>query len=230
MTDKHKKQLKIIFVCMAAGVPIVLAAWVLVSTLTSLDLVLTCRLAGTSALLLLVSCILAPLFLPQASPARFRGFLVYWFVASLAFDLAWQIPNDLVPAIRNAPVVRENLWWAIVWWSYSLSDTHYAEVTPFMLVTEVWWFLGNIPGAVGLYMMSKGRNLLAYLLMGLCGALQAYNASMYIASNFYVDHFENIPPHPLCFVLYWGFNGFWTLAAAVACVLSFRLLLAQARV
>jgi hypothetical protein len=98
-----------------------------------------------------------------------------------------------------------------------------------MLVTEVWWFLGNLVGAAGLLMLHRGRDLVAYLLMGLCGALQAYNASMYIASNGYVDRFENIPPDPLAFLLYWGFNGFWTIAASVACVLAFRLLVVKAR-
>ncbi len=62
------------------------------------------------------------------------------------------------------------------------------------------------------------------------GALQAYNASLYVVGNGVMDHFSNVPSGSrLAWVLYLGFNLLWTAAATTASVLAFRAQLAAAR-
>ena len=39
----------------------------------------------------------------------------------------------------------KHLPWAIYWWSYSVSDAMYSQITPFVVATEIWYLLGNLP-------------------------------------------------------------------------------------
>ena len=227
MTDAQKKQLRGLGWIVAVAVPAILLAWVGVSAALDLDVVQTSRLAGLCAMTVLIGCILATLRLGPPGEPRVWGFLVFWFVISLAFDVAWEIPLMLIPGIAEAEITRANLPWAIFWWAYTLSDALYTEVTPLVRAAELWWFLGNLIGAVGLWMLHRGRELHALTLLGLCGALQAYNASLYMGITGFVDRFATIPPDWKAHALFWGLNGFWALAAGTASVLSFRMLLAR---
>jgi len=227
VTDKHKKQLRSIGLLMGVGTIMILAGWVAASRAFDLTLETTCRLAGLSALALLIACFLMPLLLKQERYQKEKGFIVFWFVGTLTFDLLWQVPLWAIPAIHEAAHTPENLPWAIVWWSYTLTDRLYTEVTPTMVAFEIWWLLGNLFGLAGLLKMKKGHDAHAYVLLGVCGALQCYNATIYLFSGIYVDRLTSVAPDTLGTVIYWGFNGFWAAASASAGILSFRLLLAH---
>ena len=63
-----------------------------------------------------------------------------------------------------------------------------------MVTFEIWWLLGNLIGLTGLLKIKNGNNLHGYILLGVCGALQCYNATVYMFMGIYVDHFETIAP------------------------------------
>lgn len=107
------------------------------------------------------------------------GFIVFWFAATIFFDFTWQKPLWNIPAIRYAEVNKENLRWMIAWWSYGMSDRLYKDCTPIMITFEIWWFLGNIPGMIGLYKQNQGKFNQALVMFTLCGILQCYNATVY---------------------------------------------------
>lgn len=96
-----------------------------------------------------------------------------------------------------------------------------------MVAFEVWWLLGNLFGLVGLLKLKSGNDHHAFLLLGVCGALQCYNATVYMFMGVYVDHMETITPDLMGQLIYWGLNGFWAVASSVASVLSFKMLLAD---
>lgn len=229
ITDKHKKQLRSIGILMAVGTIVILAGWAAASRIFDLTLITTCRLAGVSALALLAACFLMPLLLKQERAQKVKGFIIFWFIGTLMFDLLWQVPLWSIPAIHEAAHTPENLPWAIVWWSYTLTDRLYTEVTPTMVAFEIWWLLGNLFGLAGLVTMKKGHDAHAYALLGVCGAFQCYNATIYLFSGIYVDRLTTVAPDVLGTIIYWGFNGFWAAASASAGILSFRLLLAPVR-
>ena len=230
MTDAHKKKLVAIAVLVAAGVPLSLAAWITATHVTALSVVAACRGAGVCCMLLLATSIVLPLTIDQPRPARLRGFVIFWFLMSAGFNLAWELPLVLFKSwITTLEVTRANLPYGIAWWSYTLSDTIYGSVTPFMVTIELTWLVANALAAAGLLRLRRGNDTGGYLLLGVAGALQSYNASLYIVANGVMDHYSNIPPGSLVAqILYWGFNLMWSSAALVASVVSFRLLL-QAR-
>ena len=83
---------------------------------------------------------------------------------------------------------------------------------------------------VGLVLVWRGRDMRGFLLLGIAGALQSYNASLYMVYDA-MTGFQNIAPHStISLVLYWGFNPLWALAALAASVLSFRFVLRKAKV
>ncbi len=231
MSDAHKKQLAAIAVWVAVGVPVSLAAWIAATHLTNLDVVSACRGAGVCCMLILASSIVLPLLLKQPGEARLRGFVIFWFLMSAGFNLAWELPLVLFKSwITTLEVTRANLPFGIAWWSYTLSDTIYGSVTPFMVTIEITWLLANALAATGLLRLRRDQNSIGYLLLGVAGALQSYNAGLYIVANGVMDHYSNIPSgSALAQLLYWGFNLMWSSAAAVASVVSFRLLLSSAR-
>jgi len=188
----------------------------------------SCNIAGVCHIVLL-----ALLFFNAYKPGvarltrqqRATGFVVFWFYASLTFNLTWQLPLWNVPFIRTAEVGSTNLWWAIVWWSYTLSDKVYFDCTPIMISIEVFWFLGNLLGLLGLIRFRGGRHSEALVLFVICGVLQCYNATLYIFMTWYVDNLTPIGPQALDKVVYWGFNCLWAVLSAVAAWMSFTLLL-----
>ena len=227
MTDLHQKRLVAIAMLVVLGVPVVLAGWIAAVHLGGLDLVLACRLAGVSAMLLLGTSIVLPFFVDAPREARLRGFVVVWFAMSAGFNLAWELP---LVVFRSALTTLEfsvaNLPLGIAWWGYTLSDAHYHDVTPFMVTIELTWLVANAIAAFGLYTLRRGGDTKAYLYLGVAGALQAYNAALYVVANGVMDHYGNVARDSiLAPILYWGFNLLWTGAAGVGSVIAFRLML-----
>jgi hypothetical protein len=231
MTDAHKKKLVAIAVLIAVGIPLSLAAWITATHVTGLSVVAACRGAGVCCMLILASSIVLPLTIAAPPVARRRGFVIFWFLMSAGFNLAWELPLVLLKSwITTLEVTRANLPYGIAWWSYTLSDTIYGSVTPFMVTIELTWLVANALAATGLLRLRRGNDVGGYLLLGVAGALQSYNAGLYVVANGVMDHYSNIPTGSFTAqVLYWGFNLMWTTAALVASIVSFRLLLQSAR-
>lgn len=236
LSADHVRQLVRIGVCAGALTPLLLICTMLLSSIVEMDIYLTNQVAGVITMLMLQAVVISPLILKQPKDNKYKGFLVFWFCLALTFNLVWQIPLDVFSGILvDTPVTRENTWWAIFWWSYTLSDLDYLNIFPYVLAIELWWLGGNLIGAYGLYLIYKGRDSLAYICLGVSGAFQAYNASLYMLTNGIDGAFHNVSESPaalaeggstfLAWVLYWGFNGFWCLAGAVSAIVAFQLLL-----
>ena len=90
MTDLHKKQLRLIGMVMVGGVILILGGWVVASSMFEMGVLKTCRFAGITVMLLLFTCFLLPLLLNQPHEQRIRGWVIFWFVGSLGFDLLWE--------------------------------------------------------------------------------------------------------------------------------------------
>jgi hypothetical protein len=187
-------------------------------------------LAGISTMLLLGTSIVLPLALKQPAEARLRGFVVVWFTMSVAFNLVWELPLVCFKsALLAVEVTHANLPIEIAWWSYTLSDYAYRQVTPFVVTVELWWLLANAIAVVGLWLIRRGDSIKGHLWLGVAGALQAYNASLYVVGNAVMDRFGNVASGALAAVLYWGFNVLWTGAALAGSIVAFRLALISAR-
>ncbi len=228
MTDRHRKQLVAIALLVVLGVPLVLAGCVVAARSGRLDPVLACRLGGVGAMLLLATSIVLPLFVNAPREARARGFVIVWFAMSAGFNLCWELPLVVFRStLTHLEFSLANLPLGIAWWGYTLSDSHYRNVTPFMVTIELTWLVANAIAAAGLIGLRGGATTKPYLLLGVAGALQAYNAGLYVVANGLMDHYENVATGSvLALVLYWGFNLLWTGAAAAGSVVAFRLMLA----
>ena len=96
------------------------------------------------------------------------------------------------------------------------------------------WELPAIPlvflGVYGLVLLRRGgREVRAFLWMGLGGATQSYNAVLYIVANGLVDRWSNIPDgSAVSLALYWGFNPFWAGMSLLASIYCFQFVLARA--
>ncbi len=230
MTDAHKKRLVAIGLLVVLGVPAVLATLVVAARLGALDLVLACHLAGLACMLLLGTSITLPFFVDAPPAARRRGFVVVWFVMSAGFNLAWELPLVVFrSALTTLPFSVANLPLGIAWWGYTLSDTHYREVTPFMVTIELTWLVANAIAVLGLGKLRRGGDdTRAFVWLGVAGALQAYNAGLYVVANGVMDRYQNVASDSVFGpLLYWGFNVLWTGAAVVGSVTAFRLMLAE---
>jgi hypothetical protein len=228
MTERHKKQLLRIGLLVAGGIPLVLGLWIAAARVLRLDVVTTCRLAGVSSMLLLAVGIFAPLGLDHPREARWRGFVVVWFAMSAAFNLVWELPLVIFrAALARVAITSANLPIGIAWWGYTLSDAEYRQVTPFVITIELTWLVANAIAVAGLWRVRRGDLVRGHLWLGIAGALQAYNASLYIVGNGVMDHFSNIAPGVMATLLYWGFNLLWTGAALLGSAAAFRLALAQ---
>lgn len=227
MTTRHKRQLVAIAALVALGVPVMLAGWIAASRLGGLDPVLTCRLAGVCTMLLLATAIVLPFSVAAPREARLRGFVIVWFAMSAGFNVAWELPLVVFrSALTGLQLSSANLPLGIAWWGYTLSDSHYRDVTPFMVTIELTWLVANVIAVLGLHALGRSRATKGYLLLGVAGALQAYNAGLYVVANGVMDHYGNVASDSiLAPILYWGFNLLWTGAAVVGSVVAFRLML-----
>jgi len=176
---------------------------------------------------LLGTSIVLPFFASAPREARLRGFVIVWFAMSAGFNLVWELPLVVFRAsITTLPLSSSNLPLGIAWWGYTLADSQYREVTPFMMTIELTWLVANAMAVLGLTWLRGGHATKAYLWLGVAGALQAYNAGLYVVANGVMDHFANVASDSiLAPVLYWGFNLLWTGAATVGSVVAFRLML-----
>jgi hypothetical protein len=231
MTETHRNQLWAIGLVVAIGVPLELTGWVLAGRAFDWDVTTICHFAGLTSLLLLTATLILPLLLPQPWTQRLRGFVIVWFVMSVAFNFVWELPLVVFkPLITTLEVNRDNLPKAIAWWSYTLADAHYFHATPLMITIELWWLLANAFAVGGLVLVRRGRSTHGHLLLGVAGALQAYNASLYVVGNGVMEHYANITGSGVMpLVLYWGFNTLWTAAAVAGSLLAFRFALADHR-
>ncbi len=231
VTDSHLRQLKRLALVILIGMPLLLVAFAVGATVTGADVVDSARASAVCVMLVLAGVIFAPLFLPQPREARQRGFVVFWFAVSAFFNATWQIPLTLFRnSITTAAPTHDNLRKYIAWWGYGFADSHYGQVSKWMMAEELWWLLAILMSIFGLITLRRGRESLAFLLLGVAGALEAYNASLYVVENWLVDGFSNIAPGSvLSLLLYWGFNPLWAFAAGLASVYSFRFVLARAQ-
>ena len=230
VTEQHIAQLRRLALVIPLGIPVLLMGFVLAGPSLGWDVVTTARASAVCSMALLAVVIFAPLALRHPPEARQRGFVVFWFVVSAFFNATWQIPLIAFRSvITTAPHTAENLPKFIAWWGYGFADSHYGSVTTWMMSEELWWLLAIAMSVVGLYKLKNGREMLAFLWLGVAGALESYNASLYIVENWLVDGFSNIAPHSMASqVLYWGFNPLWAFAAGLASFYSFRFVLERA--
>ncbi len=230
MTEGHVRQLLRLAIVIAVVMPALLGFWAVGAYVRGWDVVESARASAACVMAELAVCILAPLFLDHPPAARQRGFVVFWFCISAFFNATWQIPLILFRStITTAPHTPANLLRFIAWWGYGFADSHYGRVSPWMISEELWWLLAILLSVAGLVLLRRGREIRAFLLLGVAGALEAYNATLYIVENALVDRFSNIAAGSMVsLVLYWGFNLLWPAAALVACVYSFRFVLAAA--
>jgi hypothetical protein len=230
MTDDHLRSLRRLALVIPIGTPILLASFAIGASLNGWDVVESARASAVCVMFMLAAVLFAPLFLAQPPEARQRGFVVFWFCVSAFFNATWQIPLILFRSvITTAEHTHANLMKFIAWWGYGFADAHYGQVTPWMMAEELWWLLAIVMSIVGLVELRRGRDALAFLWLGVAGALESYNASLYMVENWLVDGFSNIPDDsPLSLLLYWGFNPLWAFAAALASFYSFRFVLRRA--
>jgi hypothetical protein len=230
VTTEHLRQLRRLALVILIGTPLLLVAFATFATVTGADVVQSARASAVCIMLLLAAVIFAPLLLHHPWEARQRGFVVFWFAVSAFFNATWQIPLILFRGtITTAEHTHQNLRKFIAWWGYGFADSHYGQVSKWMMSEELWWLLAILMSIFGLVTLRRGRESLAFLLLGVAGALESYNASLYVVENWLVDGFTNIPQHSvLSLVLYWGFNPLWAFAACLASVYSFRFVLLRA--
>jgi hypothetical protein len=230
LTESHVRQLRRIGGFMIVAIPCLLYGWAFGAHAYGWDVVETARASAVCLMLVLATCNAAPLFLRHSPDARRRGFVVFWFSVATFFNVTWQIPLIVFRStITTAAPTSENLLRFIPWWGYGFADAHYGRVSAWMISEELWWLLAIAISVVGLVLLRRGRDARAFVLLGVAGALEAYNASLYIVENALVDRFANIPEgSTLSLLLYWGFNPLWAIAALAASVFSFQFVLRAA--
>ena len=229
MNPAHKSSLVRRAALMFALLPLVLAAWAIGADRYGWDVVDSARYSAICLMFVLAGFILSPLFMSRPADERQRGFIFYWFSVSTLFNLTWQIPLILFRnVITQAEITHANLYKFIAWWGYGFADTHYGKVSLWMISEELWWFLAIVVAVVGLWKIRAGRATTGFLLLGIAGLLQAYNASLYMVYDA-VTGFQNIPkPDWTSWLLYWGFNPLWAICSLMAGIFSLRIVHRQA--
>jgi hypothetical protein len=231
LTAAHARRLTW-WVAGAIGVvmPALIGAWIVLGHALDWGPIHTARVANVGGIVVLTALIFGPLTWRRfPRDERLRGFVLAWFVISPFFNLVWQLPLILFrEKITGAEVTMDNLPRYISWWGYGSADEHYRTVSSFMIASELGWLVVMLVGIAGLVAALRGRARAGYLLMGISGALQAYNASFYLLENGIVDHYDNVASDsPLALVLYVGFGVLWPAAALTASASCFRLLRAE---
>lgn len=232
LTKEHKRQLKRLALVPIIAIPVVLYGAIFLGLANDWDVVDTARGSTMGAMIIIASSVVWTLVLKQPDVQRKRGFVVFWFMCAAILNLIWQLPLSIFQewiAIDVAPHTWENLAKFTMWWGYGFADHHYGKVTTWMMTEEAWFLLSIAMSVYGLILLRGGKDVRAYLWMGVGGATQSYNASLYIIENGLVDRFSNIPAGSIVsLILYWGFNLFWTAMSLLAAVYCFQFLLAYA--
>ena len=240
LAARHLKKTRIIqALLILVAVPIALIAWVVASNLTDLDPIFAARAAMLTALPFVVIALFLPLMLRYPKEIRWRGFIIQWFIIAVFFNIIWQVP----PLILKSSVfdtlcsngicqgTQSNLPYYIFWWGYHSADLDYGYMTRFWILAEVSFWIISIMAIVGLVQLRRGKEKLAFTLLGVCGALQLYNVLFFMGNGGIVGFesngrfFDNVATDSaLAPVLYWTFNSLWGIAGLVASVLSFKCL------
>lgn len=226
-TDHIRRQAWLVGLVIAVAIPVSLATWITVGRARDWEPIHTARIANVSGALLLTLAIFGPLLLRRFSwPDRLRGFVIGWFLLSAFVNLTWQLPLiAFKDAITGAEVTTGNLPRFISWWGYGSTDSHYGTVSSYMVASELGWLVGMGTGLTGLVLLLRGRTRPGYLVMGVGGALQAYNATYYVFQSGVVGKWENVATDSwLGPFLYFGFGSLWPVAAGAASVICLRFL------
>ena len=225
MNPAHARKLWIIGIVMFVCIPFVLAAWIVPAYFYKWDVVGTARGSAVCIMVWLALCIYSPLFLKYSWEERKRGFIFYWFCIAALFNVVWQVPLILFRSfITQAEHTHANLLKFSAWWGYGFADAHYGTVDKWMMSEETWWFLAIVLSIVGLVLVRRGREKSGFLMLGIAGILQAYNASLYIVYDA-MTGFKNIASGAISHVLYWGFNPLWAITSLVASIFAFQFVL-----
>ena len=230
MSLTHARALKQLGIVMFVCIPVVLAIWVVPAYFNKWDVVGTARGSAVCIMVWLAVCIYSPLLLKYPWKERVRGFIFYWFCTAALFNVVWQVPLILFRSfITQAAPTQANLLKFSPWWGYGFADSHYGLVDKWMMSEETWWFLAIVISIIGLVLVKRGRDIQGFLLLGIAGALQAYNASLYMVYDA-MTGFQNIAPHSaVSLVLYWGFNPLWAFTALFASIFSFQFVLGKVK-
>lgn len=229
MDSAHQSSLVKRGLLMFALLPPLLLAWASAAEHFKWDVVDSARYSAICVFFVLAAFILGPLFMPRPLEQRRQGFIFFWFSVSTLFNLFWQIPLILLrDVITQAEITHANLYKFIGWWGYGFADAHYGKVSPWMISEELWWFLAIAIGVIGLWKIRSGRSTTGFMLLGIAGLLQAYNATLYMVYDT-VTGFGNIPIHDWAsWLLYWGFNPLWAACALMAGLFSLQIVHRQA--
>lgn len=229
LAPAHARTLGRLALVIPTAVPALLALFVGLGRAGGWGVVETAQRSAVAVMLVLCVVLLAPLALRVEPHARARGFVVFWFAVSSFFNLTWQLPLILFRGvITTAAQTHENLPKFVAWWGYGFADAHYGRVSRWMIAEELWWLLAIGMSLFGLARLRRGHEVLGFFWLGLAGALEAYNASLYMVYDA-MTGLANIPDDsPISLVLYYGFNPLWAGAAALASFYAFRVVLTHA--
>jgi len=229
LTEAHARMLVRLGTVIPVAVPLLLGAWVVTARLQGWDVIESARRSAVTVMLVLAITITAPLLLPVDGSSRRRGFIVFWFLVSSFFNLTWQVPLILFRGtITTAAPTHDNLAKFVAWWGYGFADAHYGRVSRWMMSEELWWLMAIAMSIYGLVLLRAGREPRAFLFLGIAGALEAYNASLYMVYDV-MTGLENVAAgSTTSLVLYWGFNPLWAGASLLASIYAFRFVLDRA--
>lgn len=233
LSNDHVRQLIRIAGVPALVSPVILYGAILLGRANDWEVVDTARVSSMIVMLVLFVSVARVLFVDQPAAQRKRGFVIFWFTCAAFLNLIWQLPLSLFRswvAIDAAPHTWGNLAKFAMWWGYGFADHHYGRVTTWMMSEELLFLLSIGLSVYGLVLLRRGgQDARAFVWMGLGGATQSYNATLYIVENGLVGGYSNIPEGSIVSqILYWGFNPFWAGTSLVAAVYCFQFVLGYA--
>lgn len=238
LAARHLKKTRLITaLLMLVVVPIALIAWAVAAHLFDLDPIFAARAAMLTTFPFVVIALFLPLMLRYPKEVRWRAYVVQWFIIAVVMNILWQCP-PLVFRFLFEPLygggvdpTQGTMTYQIFWWGYHSADLDYGYMTRFWILAEVSFWIISIMAIVGLVQLRRGKEKLAFTLLGVCGALQLYNVLFFMGNGGIVGFesngqiFDNVASDSaLAPVLYWTFNSLWGIAGLVASVLSFKCL------
>jgi len=222
-----RRSRKIQILLFLVGLPIIFIAWVVSAQQLDLDVIFTARAAMLTAAPIVIIAIFIPLLLRYPKEVRWRGYIIEWFSIALFFNIIWQMPPLVFRWLfEGVERTMGNLPYYVIWWGYHSSDLDYGEMTRFWILAEVSFWIISALVIVALVWLWRGREMRAFALLGICGALQLYNVLFFIGYGGIVENFDNIATDSVIApILYWVFNLLWGIAGAIASFLCFKCLL-----
>jgi len=219
------------------AIPIALIAWAVAANLFDLDPIFASRAAMLTCAPFLIAAIFSPLLRRSPKEVRWRAYVVQWFIIAVVFNILWQMP-PLVFRFVFEPLygggvdpTQVTMTYQIFWWGYHSADLDYGHLSRYWILAELTWWIISALVIVALVKLRRGREKVAFTLLGVCGALQLYNVLYFYGYGGIVglessgQIFDNIATDsPLATILYWTYNSLWGIAALIASVLSFKCL------